>query len=427
MSPYAAGTDRRSVLLVHHRAIASPYSATVPHYLARELVEDHDVRVLSQRSNGDGRDQFPDAVVHHEVEVGSAPILSSLLFVLVSALYAVALGARHRFDAVYGFQQTLVQGWAGAVAGSSRFVVGLQSVPVRQRRDITTSRVGLSPLARARVALQSQYATAVETVLGRADEVVCLTDGIRDKTEQEFGIDLADAHVIGMGVDADRFAADGDGVAESTIGPAVDRRATAEAAGGSDDTLVITYVGSIGPPRGLEHTLDALARTDDAVELRVAGGGDDDYMASLRDRAAELGVADRVTWLGIVPHDEVPAVLASADVAVSPLCDIESYRISFPAKLLEYMAAGTLVVATDIPAHRRLVDHGANGLLYDGTASGLADALTACRESEVDCDALGDAARSTAESYDWGAVACEHERVLLGRPVRRRRRLPASA
>ena len=405
MSGRESGPARDSVLVVHHREISSPYSATVPHYLSRTLADSHTVHVLSRRFSGREEDgEFPDDVVHHQIGTGEVPIVSGLAFLVASTLYAVALAARYRFDAVYGFQQTIIQAWLAARAGGSRFVVGLQSVPVRQKRDLSNAaheRLGVR--RRARIAVKAKYAWAVGRLLDRTTDVVCLTDGIRELTEREYGVDLSDAHVIGMGVDADRFAVDS-------------RRRSAR---GPDDTWVVTYVGSIGPPRGLEHVLDALAETDRDVELRVAGSGADDYMGALRERARELGIDDRVTWLGIVPHEEVPAVLADADIAVSPLADIESYRVSFPAKLLEYMAAGTVVVATDIPAHRRLVDPGENGLLYDGTATGLVGALEDVVGGEVDARALGRAARATAEARDWEAVVAEHEAVLFDRSVRR--------
>jgi len=413
MSRSRGGGDRDSVLLVHHREISSPYSATVPHYLSRTLAESHAVHVLSRRFSGRDEDgEFPDDVVHHEVSTGEVPILSGLLFLVASTLYAVALGARYRFDAVYGFQQTIIQGWLAARAGGSRFVVGLQSVPVRQKRDLSNAAHERLPLRkRTRIAVKARYAWAVGRLLDRASEVVCLTDGIRETTELEYGVDLSEATVIGMGVDTDRFAID----------------ATRDPARGPDDTWVITYVGSIGPPRGLEHVLDAVAATDRDVEFRVAGGGDDGYMASLRERARELEIDDRVTWLGIVPHEAVPEVLADSDIAVSPLADIESYRISFPAKLLEYMAAGTPVVATDIPAHRRLVDDGENGLLYDGSADGLVDALDDAIGGSVDARALGRAGRTTAEAHDWDAVVAEHEAVLFDRGVRRPQARPVPA
>lgn len=428
MSRGDASADRGSILLVHHREIASPYSATVPHYLASELSRSHAVHVISRdRSRRDDGGEFPDTVVNHELDTGQVPVLSGLLFVVLSSLYALALGARHRFDAVYAFQHTIIQGWLAARAGGSRSVVGLQSVPVRQKRDVSDELGGASPLKRAHLAAEARYAWVVGALLERANEVVCLTEEIRELTAREFDIDLSDAHVIGMGVDTDRFAA-GDRPGESDpprVGTGTD--ATREPAKGPEDTWVITYVGSIGPPRGLEHVLEAVAETDRDVEFHVAGTSSEEYMASLREQARELGIADRVEWLGFVPHDEVPAVLARSDVAVSPLHDIESYRISFPAKLLEYMAAGTVVVASDIPAHRRLVDHGENGLLYDGTAEELVDTIEALADGEADARALGRSARTTAEAHDWDAVVGEHELVLLDRPVRRRRETPVAA
>lgn len=406
-------SDGRSVLLVHHRDISSPYSATVPHYLARKLSESHTVHVVCRaRLGDDDENQFPDSVERHPVATGQIPILSGLLFLVLSTLYAGALGLVYRYDAVYAFQRTIIQGRVAASAALARFVVGLQSVPVRQKRDLASAAHDqFSVRKRVLVELKSTYAWVVGHLLDWRAEVVCLTEGIRETTEQEYGIDLSDAHVIGMGVDVDRFTAD------------VDR----EHATDPDDTWVVTYVGSIGEPRGLEDVFEAVAATDRDVEFHVAGSGRDAYMAELRERTRELGIEDRVEWLGIVSHEEVPSVIARSDLAISPLEDIESYRISFPAKILEYMAAGSLVVATDIPAHRRLVDDGRNGILYDGRVDSLLDVFDACAEGEVDARALRRAARDTAEDHDWDVVVQEHERVLFDRRVRQPRATPVSA
>ncbi|WP_123539022.1 glycosyltransferase family 4 protein [Halosimplex salinum] len=405
--------DSRSVLLVHHRDISSPFSATVPHYLARELSESHTVHVVCRaRLGDDDENQFPESVERHAVATGQIPVLSGLLFLVLSTLYAGVLGAVYRYDAVYAFQRTIVQGRVAASAALARFVVGLQSVPVRQKRDLAgAAHERMSVRKRILVELKSTYAWVVGHLLDWRAEVICLTEGIRDVTEQEYGIDLSDARVIGMGVDVDRFAVDTD----------------RDRATGPDDTWVVTYVGSIGEPRGLEHVLEAVAETDRDVEFHVAGGGRDRYMAELRELTRELGIEDRVEWLGIVSHEAVPSVIARSDLAISPLHDIESYRISFPAKILEYMAAGSLVVATDIPAHRRLVDDGRNGLLYDGSVDGLLDVFDACAEGDVDTRALRRAARDTAGAYDWDAVVAEHERVLFDQRVRQPRAAPVSA
>jgi glycosyltransferase involved in cell wall biosynthesis len=393
--------DHRSVLLVHHQDLTTPFGSTVPHYLAAELSDDHTVHVLCRalpdQRDGDGA---PEGVVFHDLDTGDRPPVSGLLFVVLSAVYAVLLGLRYRYDAVYSFQGDVLQGWLGARAGGSRFVVGLQSVPVRQARDLAGSGGGARTLGlAASLELRSLYALLVGPVLERATAVVCLTEGIREVTESVHDVDLTDAHVIGMGIDVGTFAS-------------ASARAGAHA---SDEPWTVTYLGTVNEMRGLDRVVEAVADTDHDVRLRVAGTGPDEYLESLQSMASESGICDRFELLGLVPHEEVPEVLDSSDIAISPLPDVESYRISFPAKLLEYMAAECLVVASRIPPHERLVDDGTNGFLYDtDSAVACRRALERCIEAAARHPEIRRAARRTAEDHRWERVVSAHEHVAFG-------------
>ncbi|WP_415380797.1 glycosyltransferase family 4 protein [Halosimplex sp. TS25] len=407
--------ERNSVLFVHHRDISSSYSSTAEHYVSKKMAASATVHVLchGRRDVEDG-DGPPADVTYHTVDTGSIPVVSGVLFHVLCLLYGAALGLRYQYDAVYSFQQTVLQGWVAAMAGGSRFVVGLVSVPVRQKRDFVESGTGRDVKDRLSVAMKSLYAELFGAVLVQATAVVCLTEGIRQVTEEEYGVDLSDAFVIGMGVDVDTFA---EGA-----------RRGADARNRDDDAdLVVTYVGSIGLIRGIGDVIEAVAKSDHDVRFRIVGDGRDDTIDQLKSRARDLGVTDRVEFVGLVPHDEIPRVLGGTDVAVSPLGDIESFRISFPGKLLEYMAAGTVVVATDLPAHRQLLTHGENGLIYDGSTEELVRTLDACVEGTVDRRSLERGARATAAAHDWDVIVARHERVLFDYPVEQRRAAPVSA
>jgi glycosyltransferase involved in cell wall biosynthesis len=381
-------TREGSVLFVVSRDLSSPLGCTAPYYLIEGMADSREVHVIARKqSERRAEDSFPDGARRYEVDTGDVRVLSGLLFLFASTVLAVGLSVRHRYDAVYAFQNELLQGKLAAVAGGSRFVADLQSVPVRQGRDFTdSSETPTGVTERVSLALYSVYERVTGYLLDSADQVFCLTDGIRGVTEDCYGIDLSDATVVGMGIDPETFE--------------VERTSRG-------DPWRLTYVGTVRTTRGLDHVLAALADADRDVELRIAGTGPDDHVAQLRRRAVDLGVDDQVEWLGLVPHDEVPELLAETDLALSPLRDIESYRISFPAKLLEYMAAGCPVLATDLPAHRRLVDDGENGFLYDGTPRGLLAAMD--RAIEGDYDRVATAARETAEEYDWASIVEEHE------------------
>jgi len=406
----------RSVLLVENLDLASPMGCTVAYYLAAELADDHEVHALCRRREARREaGSPPEGVRLHAIDTGEVPVLSGLVFVVAATLYAAVLGARHRYDAVYAFQNDLIQGWVGAVAAGGTFVANLQSVPVRQGRDFTAEgNADVSVRERLSLALYSAYAAVTGRLIRRADVVVSLTEGIRDLTAETYDIDLSDASVVGMGIDTETF---GPRAAENRSTAAADgsgATAAGHAAGRADgDPWTLVYVGTIRATRGLDDVIEALAATDHDVELRVAGTGPDEHVADLRRLAADRGVADRVEWLGLVPHDEVPALLRAADAAVSPLADIESYRVSYPAKLLEYLAAGCLVVATDIEPHRLLVEDGENGYLYEPGAAGFRRALDRCLAAP-DHERVRAAARATAKEREWETVVAEHERAVFG-------------
>lgn len=88
--------------------------------------------------------------------------------------------------------------------------------------------------------------------------------------------------------------------------------------------------------------------------------------------------------------------------------------MSFPAKVLEYLASGTIAVCSDIDPHQRLVRHGENGYLYDGTVDGLVSTLDTVVEERSRHREIEEKARETALEYDWDAIVGRHERILLG-------------
>jgi glycosyltransferase involved in cell wall biosynthesis len=402
-----ADPDTGSVLVVHHRDLSTPIGTTVAYYVADRLSETHTVHVVCRKRGKERSGDHDQRATLHQIDAGEMPVVSAIAFHALATLYVVLLGLRYRYDAVYSFQSSVVQGQVGAWAAGARFVVDLASVPVRQREDFS-EHTGSRPDRRERLAawLMSLYAVVVGRLLDRSSAVICLTEGIREVTEATYDLDLADAHVLGMGVDVATFADAGD---DDVDGNGNDgESATVD----EDVRPTLTYIGAINESRELDEVVEALAELDRQATLQFAGQGPDEYERRLLDRAEERGVVDRVDWLGLVPHRKVPLLLSRADVALSPLPDIESYRVSFPAKLLEYMAAGTRVVATDIRPHRLLIDDGDNGYLYDGSRAGLVDAVE--RALDDDRDAVVQRARDTARAYDWDVLVGAYEAAIFG-------------
>lgn len=170
---------------------------------------------------------------------------------------------------------------------------------------------------------------------------------------------------------------------------------------------VLLWVNRLDPQKGFGVAVEAFARLaadHDDLQLVVAGDG--------RERGAvdrlDPGVRRRVHLLGTVPHDELPDRFASADVFVSPAVGQESFGMV----LVEAMAAGVPVVATDIPGYRDVLEHGRAGrLVPPGDPTALAGAVGAVLEDPAAAAALAEAGRRRAAAFSWDAVVPRIEAV----------------
>lgn len=129
----------------------------------------------------------------------------------------------------------------------------------------------------------------------------------------------------------------------------------------------LLYFGALQPWQGLDTALRALARLSDLEDLHLV------VCSSVHRRRAKpyvrlaerLGVADRVRWRVALPEHELAPWREHADLSLAPLTDCARNVAQgcAPLKILESMASGTAVVASDLPAVRELVTDGVEGRL----------------------------------------------------------------
>ena len=164
---------------------------------------------------------------------------------------------------------------------------------------------------------------------------------------------------------------------------------------------VAVYAGGLMPGRGLEQAIDALPLAH-GVRLRLVGPGPPGYAASLRERAARLGVSDRLELRPPVPPGELPAELADAAFGLSliqPIC--ESYVLTLPNKLFEYLAAGLPVLTSDVPVSADFVRrHGVGEVVPAADTAAIARAMTRMLDP-VRRDALRPAIEAARSTVTW--------------------------
>ena len=169
----------------------------------------------------------------------------------------------------------------------------------------------------------------------------------------------------------------------------------------------VLFLGRFDEPRkGMAVLLGALpelAQRFPDIEILIVGRGDED---DLREEAAEL--AGHLTFLGQVENHEKASALRSADVYCAPNTGGESFGIV----LVEAMAAGTAVVASNLDAFRRVLDDGEAGRLVPVEDPGaLAEALIAVLSDDDLRSGYIAAASAAVARYDWSVVADDIMRV----------------
>lgn len=234
-----------------------------------------------------------------------------------------------------------------------------------------------------------------QQVVAEADRLVANTDTERTELITMYGADPQRIDVVTPGADLECY----------TPGSATDARAEL---GLDPEAVLVTFVGRIQPLKAPDVLLAAAAPLIERsrepgrrpVRVVIVGGPSGsglDRPTALMDLAAELGIADDVTFLPPQPADRLAQVYQASDLVAVP-----SYSESFGLVAIEAQACGTPVLAADVGGLGVAVADGRSGMLVDGHQIG--DWTTALEKMLSNPDQLavmGVAAREHAEQFSW--------------------------
>jgi len=169
-------------------------------------------------------------------------------------------------------------------------------------------------------------------------------------------------------------------------------------------SLCILFVGRLEQRKGLGYLLNACAKIKNSLHnsrLIIVGPG-----TMLRHRyeklVEEMGLTDNVVFVGFVPSNELPSYYRSADIFCAPATGGESFGII----LLEAMACGKPVVATNIQGYASVLANGEEGLLVPPRdEKSLADALLSLLNDKNLRLKMGAKGRTKAEKYSWPNIS----------------------
>ena len=219
----------------------------------------------------------------------------------------------------------------------------------------------------------------IRFALQSADAVIAVSEALARLAVQA-GADPNRVVTLRNGVDPQRFRPLDRDQCRRELGLALDRR-------------VLVAVGFLVPRKAHDLTLRALAGLPEAErpDLMIVGDGPED--GRLRRLAAELGLENRVRFLGGVEHERLPEIYSAADLSV-----LASSREGWPNVLLESMACGTPVIASAVHGSVEVVASQRVGLLLDErTPEALRDAIQSGLERGFDRQEV----RRYAEGLGW--------------------------
>jgi glycosyltransferase involved in cell wall biosynthesis len=221
-----------------------------------------------------------------------------------------------------------------------------------------------------------------KATLSRARAVLAVSAQSRSDLGK-YGFAPERVEVIGNGVDYEKFS----GRRESTDPTSMKR---------------ILVVSRLEPRKNVTEAIDAVAElAPGSCRLDIVGDGSE--RGALAALVKSLRAEDAVHFLGRVKEESLPELYAESAIFLTT-----SRSEGFGLSLLEAMASGCGCVASDLPTHRALIEHGQSGLIYQRRQD-LVSCLQDLLSSPEKVRRLGTSARQVAMSHTWNKVA---ERVL---------------
>jgi glycosyltransferase involved in cell wall biosynthesis len=229
---------------------------------------------------------------------------------------------------------------------------------------------------------------------------IAVSEQVGKECQQELGLEPRRVVVVPNGIDTHRFRPD-----------TIARQQSRARLGIADDVPLLIATGRLEYEKGFHITIHALQRIRKRypkAQLIIAGDG---VSRPMLERLAEQTAPGAVHFTGHVPNEDLPALLAAADVYLMPTLRNEG----MPMTIIEALAVGLPVIASRVGGVPSTITDGETGLLIPvGHTQALAQATIRVLEDDQLRLRLAHAARAIAERlYSQTHMVAESERVLL--------------
>lgn len=158
--------------------------------------------------------------------------------------------------------------------------------------------------------------------------------------------------------------------------------------------VTVLYHGAVVPRRGLETLIESVALWPDGFRLVIRGPAQGGFDQQLRSLAAPFGA--RIALEPPVPPEQLISTAAQADIGIFLLSNSTTHaRFAMPNKIFEYMQAGLMVISSDLPEIRKVIETAGCGLLLDqDTPQAIATCLAGLEPARIDASKRAALARA---------------------------------
>ena len=287
-------------------------------------------------------DGFRERVFFHEVEMEQYPLFEHSPYSLALAVAIHETAAKQELD--------LVHVHYAIPHATSAWIARQMLLPGRELPIVTT----LHGTDITLVGLQPSYHSITRFSILRSQGLTAVSEFLRAETVKNFGVPRDRIHVIPNFIDTNRYRRDREPCHRPSLAPHGEK--------------IVMHVSNFRPVKRVTDVVDVFARMLPSVSARLIMVGDGPDRPRAMERAEELGIADKVLFLG--KHASVNELLSCCDLFLLP-----SESESFGLAALEAMASGAPVVSSNAGGLPEVVVEDEAGYLLDvGDVQGMADA-----------------------------------------------------
>lgn len=236
----------------------------------------------------------------------------------------------------------------------------------------------------------------------KADQIVAVTDGIRDSLLENHPLNPDDTHIVRAAVDLDYFR---------SPDASVDQKILDHING----KFVISYIGTMGNAHGLEHVVKAATILEEnqpgKFAFVIAGTGAEEQVIQDIVRTNNI---NNVLCTGQVERDQIPGLLHTSDIALASLRPSPVFDTVVPTKIYEYMAAGLPVLSNVAGETEELITRSGAGITVEGgNADAIATGITELASTSIKLEQLGNSGIEFVKAnVSWDASAEAYLRVI---------------